>query len=86
MIKDCKHLIGLQHLLGTNTFKVCEIEIMIVRDFFVEIMQNAHFMVKSYYSHNKNLKVYVEQVNKITQNSNDDKTLHHIYKEHMHSK
>ena len=32
-------------------------------------------MAKSYYNHNKGLKVYTEQVNKITQNSNDDKRL-----------
>ena len=43
MIKDCKHLIGLQHPLGTNTFKVCEIEIMIVRDFFVENYADCTF-------------------------------------------
>ena len=34
MIRDCKRLIGLQH--GTNVFKVCESEMMIVRYFFVE--------------------------------------------------
>ena len=35
--------------------------------------------MKSYYSHNKDLKVYTEQVNKITQGSNNDKRLQHIH-------
>ena len=34
MIRDCKRLICLQH--RRNAFKVCESEMMIVRDFFVE--------------------------------------------------
>ena len=51
--------------------KVCEIEIMIVRKLFVENYAD--------------LKVYTEQVNKITQSSNDDKRLQNIHKEHIHS-
>ena len=39
MIKDWKHLIGLQ----TNAFKVCESEMMIVRDFFVEKYADCPF-------------------------------------------
>ena len=28
IIKDCKHLIELQHSYGTNAFKVCESEML----------------------------------------------------------
>ena len=34
--KDCKNLIELQDIHGTNDFKVCESEMMIVTDLFVE--------------------------------------------------
>ena len=43
MIKDYKHLMGLQHPPGTNAFKVCESEMMIVRYFFVEKYANCPF-------------------------------------------
>ena len=56
---------------GPYAFKVCEIEIMIVRKLFVENYAD--------------LKVYTEQVNKITQSSNDDKRLQNIHTEHIHS-
>ena len=38
-------------------------------------------MMKSHYSHNKDLKVYTEQVDKITQSSNNDKRLQHVHTE-----
>ena len=39
MIKDYKHLIGLKHPYGTNTFKVCESEMLMVKDLFFEKLQ-----------------------------------------------
>ena len=56
---------------GPYALKVCEIEIMIVRKLFAENYAD--------------LKVYTEQVNKITQSSNDDKRLQNILTEHIHS-
>ena len=43
-------------------------------------------MMKSHYSHNKDLKVYTEQVDKITQSSNNDKRLQHVHTEQKNSK
>ena len=40
---------------GTNAFKVCESKMMIMRDFLLKITQIVRFMMKSYYSHNKDL-------------------------------
>ena len=39
MIKDYKHLIGLKHPYGTNAFKVCESEMLMVKDLFFEKLQ-----------------------------------------------
>ena len=39
--------------LGANAFKVCESEIMIVRDVLLKITEIVHFMMKPYYNHNK---------------------------------
>ena len=36
MIRDCKHLRELQHPYGTNVFKVCESEMLAVKDSFFE--------------------------------------------------
>ena len=36
MIRACKHFVELQHLHGTNAFKVCESEMMISRGLFVK--------------------------------------------------
>ena len=36
MISDYKHLIGLQHPYGRPAVKVCENEMMVVRDLFVK--------------------------------------------------
>ena len=39
MIKDCRHVIGLRHPYGTNVFKVCESEMLTVKDLFFEKLQ-----------------------------------------------
>ena len=37
----------------TIVFKVCKSEMIIVRDFLLKITEIVHFMMKSYYNHNK---------------------------------
>ena len=46
------------------------------------MMKVGNLFVEKY----ADLKVYAEQVNKISQSSNDDKRLQYIHTEQMHSK
>ena len=55
MIRDYKHLIGLKHSYGTNSFKVCESEMLMVKRFILwKIIINMCLKNTSCLQHIKN--------------------------------
>ena len=59
MIKDYKHLIGLQYIhMKQMHLKWVKVKWWFRDTFLLKITQIVRFMMKMYYKHNKDLKVY----------------------------